>query len=111
MDLASPDNIIQYYYPNWSIEGILGLTFNRLSAAEESTGFRSVSYLGNMSTYIFFIIVGAALIVLLVILFFGCRSRIKKIIEEQLEQLKEDYGPNEAISSLHLTFLESTITF
>ena len=35
---------------------MLGLNFNRLSAAQESTGYKSVSYVGNMSTYLFLLL-------------------------------------------------------
>lgn len=91
---------------------MLGLSFNRLSAAEESTGFRSVSYAGNMSTYIFLIVVGAAGLVAAVLVFFGCRSRIKKLIKGRLDKIKKtSKSLNKPIEGIHLTYLESTISF
>jgi hypothetical protein len=54
-----------------------------MSAAQASTGYKSVSYAGNMSTYIFFGVVGAVGIVVLVILMLGCKARIKKFLEKK----------------------------
>jgi hypothetical protein len=91
---------------------MLGLNFNRLSAAEESTGFRSVSYLGNMSTYIFFIVIGAVGLVIMVILFFGCKSRVKKYIKARLDGTKKKFNSlNPQIGGIHATYIESTISF
>ena len=113
MNLASPDNVIKHFYPNWSIDEMLGLNFNRLTAAEESSGFRSISYLGNMGTYIFLIILGAAMTVILVILFFGCKLRIKKWIKAKLVSIKESYftSLNKTIKAVHLSYLDSTIKY
>tara|TARA_B110000285_G_C15048769_1_gene575833 strand:- start:205 stop:543 length:339 start_codon:yes stop_codon:yes gene_type:complete len=112
MSLASPDKVIKLKYPDFSIKEMLGLNFNRLSAAEESTGFKSVSYTGNMSTYIFFIIAGAVGLVVMIILFFGCKSRIKKYIKGKLDGIKKKWNSlNKQIEAIHLTYLESTISF
>ena len=59
---------------------MLGLSFNRLTAAEESTGFKSVSYAGNMSTYIFFIVVIIVGLCAFIVAFFivlSCKSRVR----------------------------------
>jgi hypothetical protein len=77
MSLASPNAVIKVYYPDFSVKELLGLRFNRLTAAEESTGYRSVSYTGNMSTYVFFIVIGAVGLVLLVVLFLGVNQESK----------------------------------
>jgi outer membrane murein-binding lipoprotein Lpp len=112
MSLASPNAVVKVYYPDFSVQELLGLRFNRLSAAQESTGYRSVSYAGNMSTYIFFGVVGAVGLVLLVVLFLGCKSRIKKFIKGKLDKIKKKMNSlNAQIAAIHLVYLESVLSF
>ena len=80
MELASPNNVIKHFYPRFSIQEMLGLKFNRLSAAQESTGLKSVSYVGNTSTYLFMagaLIAGIIAFLIAVVIVSGCKSRLK----------------------------------
>ena len=83
MSIASPNKIIKVYYPDFSIKEMLGLRFNRLSAAQESTGYRSVSYVGNMSTYIFFGVIGLCGIMLFLFVYLSCRGRFRKMLKKK----------------------------
>ena len=89
MSLASPNAVLKLRYPDFSIQELLGLKFDRLTAAQESTGYKSTNYVGNMSTYIFFGVVGAIGLVVMVVLFFGCKSRIRAYIKGKLNGIKK----------------------
>ena len=100
MKLASPNRVIKHFYPNFSIQEMLGLSFNRLTAAQESSGYKSVSYVGNMSTYLFMILAALGAILALVLLFLlcSCKSKIKMYLEHKVEQVKKkSYSLNKQI--------------
>lgn len=94
MKLASPDKIIKIWYPHFSIKSLLGLQFNRLSAAQESTGYKSVSYVGNMSTYLFMIIgiIGGIIGLVFLATFCVCHSKMKGFFKKKVEKTKKKTG-------------------
>ena len=56
----------------FSIKGMLKLNFDRMTAAQESCGYKFTSYSGNMSTYIFIVMLAVCIAVGLTILIFLC---------------------------------------
>ena len=115
MELASPNNVIKHFNPQFSIQEMLGLEFNRLSAAQESTGLKSVSYVGNISTYLFMagaLVAGIFAFLLAVVIVSGCKSRLKKwMLQKKAGIIKKKSSYNGQINTIHLTFLESSIAF
>ena len=112
MKLASPDHVIKHFYPEFTVKKLLGLEFNRLSASAESSGYRSNSFVGNMSTYIMFAFIAGGLVIFNVILIFACRKRISKSIGDRLDGFKKKYTSfNPHIQSSHIIFLEACISY
>ena len=91
---------------------MLGLDFDRLSAATESMGYRSSSFIGNSATYIMFAIIAVGMNIIVIFLLLGCRKRLKGPIVKKLEEFKkESFSFNPKIKSLHIIYLESCISY
>ena len=98
---------------DFSVKSLLGLTFDRMTAAEESCGYKYKSYVGNMATYVFIVVMtvlGALSIFIIIYILCGFRSRIKKNLNDQIEKAKS-ISINGAINGIHASYLESCIVF
>ena len=77
MEIANPEKVIKAIYPNFSVNQMLGIDFDKLTAAAESMGYRSANFIGNSATYIMFAILAIIVNIIVLLILYGGRHRLK----------------------------------
>jgi hypothetical protein len=75
--IASPDRILKYFFPGFSIEEYLKASKERFTSAQESSGFKTKNFYENMMTYIFILLLIIGFFVIIFLLA-QCKIRYKE---------------------------------
>ena len=108
--IASPDKILKYFFPNFSLKEYLVDSKERFTSSQESSGFKSKNFYQNMMTYIFILILLLAFF-LTVFILAQCKSRFKAELTAMWKEMKASSMWNGKINAIHVGYVEYTIKF